>query len=135
MLITCTCTLVPYVFIIDFCYSIHNVHVQFLILMRFRFFSFFYLPIPLYMYMSLHEGYSTPILHGLCSFGHATRHVMQQYCDNNAEMIKCIKARFSKPVIPGDTLQTDMWREGNIIFFRCKVSTIALTFSSNMYIM
>ncbi len=67
------------------------------------------------------SGYSTPILHGLCSFGHATRHILQQYCDNKSEMIKCIKARFSKPVIPGDTLQTDMWREGNKVFFNCKV--------------
>ncbi|KAJ8304649.1 hypothetical protein KUTeg_018232 [Tegillarca granosa] len=47
-------------------------------------------------------GFATPILHGLCSFGFATRHV-----------------RFAKPVLPGQSLRTDMWKEGNRIHFQC----------------
>jgi 3-hydroxyacyl-CoA dehydrogenase/3a,7a,12a-trihydroxy-5b-cholest-24-enoyl-CoA hydratase len=63
-------------------------------------------------------GFSTPILHGLCSYGIATRHIMRQYCNNDTTMVKAIKTRFVKPVYPGETIQTDMWREGSRIHYR-----------------
>ncbi|RKF62291.1 Peroxisomal hydratase-dehydrogenase-epimerase [Erysiphe neolycopersici] len=61
-------------------------------------------------------GFKAPILHGLCTFGIAGKHVY-----NSFSKFRSIKARFSGTVIPGQTLITEMWKEDNRVIFQVKV--------------
>ena len=64
-------------------------------------------------------GFERPILHGLCTFGIACNAILQTICDYDYTLIEEFDARFSAPVLPGDTITTDMWQDGNVVSFRC----------------
>ncbi|KAJ9606903.1 bifunctional hydroxyacyl-CoA dehydrogenase/enoyl-CoA hydratase fox2 [Cladophialophora chaetospira] len=61
-------------------------------------------------------GFKDPILHGLAFFGFSGKHIVQTY-----GLFKNIKVRFAGTVIPGQTLVTEMWKEGNKVIFQTKV--------------
>ncbi|KAK4624200.1 Peroxisomal hydratase-dehydrogenase-epimerase [Fulvia fulva] len=61
-------------------------------------------------------GFETPILHGLASFGITGKHVFQSYGP-----VKSIKVRFAGVVLPGQTIFTEMWKEGGKVIYRAKV--------------
>jgi len=66
-------------------------------------------------------GFDKPILHGMCSFGFSLRHILETYTNGDVTKLRAVKVRFSAPVIPGETLITEMWREGDRVHFQTKV--------------
>ncbi|KAJ2366909.1 hypothetical protein H4R23_003478 [Coemansia sp. Cherry 401B] len=74
--------------------------------------------------MSKLGGFKTPILHGLCTLGYAARHVVSLAAGGDATKLKSVKARFSAPVLPGETLETSVWadkRTPNRVLFQLRV--------------
>ena len=63
-------------------------------------------------------GFDKPILHGLCSYGFTGRALLHELCAGDASRFKSMNARFSKPVIPGDSLTVSMWIEDARTLFR-----------------
>ncbi|KAK9467537.1 hypothetical protein V1512DRAFT_261408 [Lipomyces arxii] len=58
-----------------------------------------------------------PILHGLCTFGISGKQIYELF-----GMFKNIKVRFAGFVLPGETLQVDMWKvDGNKVIFQTTV--------------
>lgn len=66
-------------------------------------------------------GYPRPILHGLCTYGTACRALVTSVCEHDAKRIESFDARFSAPVFPGETIVTEIWTDGPLVSFRCKV--------------
>ncbi len=66
-------------------------------------------------------GFPRPILHGLCSYGTACRSVLATICKYDHRLIAGFDVRFSSPVFPGETIVTEMWKDGKVVSFRSKV--------------
>jgi acyl dehydratase len=58
-------------------------------------------------------GFPKPILHGLCSYGFTGRALLHALCGSDPDRFESMAARFSKPVMPGDTLTVSMWELGD----------------------
>ena len=57
-------------------------------------------------------GFDRPILHGLCTFGFATRAIVNGPLSGEVERLKDFSARFSGPVYCGDSLTIKGWKTG-----------------------
>lgn len=66
-------------------------------------------------------GFERPILHGRCTLSMAIRAIIDGRCDRDATRLRAVAARFTAPVLPGETLRTEMWRNGAELSFRTKV--------------
>lgn len=64
-------------------------------------------------------GFPRPILHGIANFGVAAHAILRSVCDYRVEALASIEARFARPVFPGETIRTQMWRDGDRVSFRC----------------
>src|SRR5262245_27020073 len=67
-------------------------------------------------------GFPRPILHGAATFGIAAHAVLRTCADYDPTRLLSIEARFARPVYPGDTIRTEIWRDGAAVAFRCRVA-------------
>ncbi len=66
-------------------------------------------------------GFPRPILHGLCTFGIAGHALLRAVCDYRPERLRSLRGRFTAPVFPGETIVTEIWRDGPSVSFRASV--------------
>ena len=66
-------------------------------------------------------GFPRPILHGLATFGVAGHALLRTICGYDASRLTAMLGRFSAPVFPGETIRTEMWRDGGVVSFRARI--------------
>jgi acyl dehydratase len=54
-------------------------------------------------------GFDRPILHGLCTYGFTGRGLLHTVCGSDPSRFGSMRARFSRPTMPGDTLTVSVW--------------------------
>jgi acyl dehydratase len=66
-------------------------------------------------------GFDRPILHGLCTYGFTGRALLHTLCGSDPARFKSMDARFSSPVMPGESLTVKSWLDGDgsAIFQTC----------------
>jgi acyl dehydratase len=63
-------------------------------------------------------GFERPILHGLATFGVVGHAVLKSVCNYDPTRLLSFGGRFSAPVFPGETIRTEIWRDGGTVSFR-----------------
>lgn len=76
-------------------------------------------------------GFPVPILHGLCTYGTACRTILREVAKYDHTKIRGFDVRFSSPVYPGETILTDMWIDGTVVSFRCRLKERDVTVINN----
>jgi acyl dehydratase len=63
-------------------------------------------------------GFKKPIMHGLCTHGFACRALITSLCPGQPEKARRMDCRFSKPLYPGDPIETLIWKtaEGKAVW-------------------
>lgn len=65
-------------------------------------------------------GFDRPILHGLATYGAAAAAIARAFPDRT---IQSFETRFSKPVLPGETITVELWEEQpGCIAFRARIA-------------
>ena len=60
--------------------------------------------------------------------GHA---ILKTLCGYDPSRFVSMQGRFASPVYPGETIRTEMWRDGNVVSFRCTVAARGATVLNN----
>lgn len=54
-------------------------------------------------------GFDRPILHGLATYGITGHAILRAICSYDSQRLKMLHVRFSAPVMPGETIRTEIW--------------------------
>jgi acyl dehydratase len=76
-------------------------------------------------------GFRMPILHGRCTFSIAGHAILKTLCGYDPARFVAMEGRFSSPVYPGETIRTEMWRDGDVVSFRATVPARSVTVLNN----
>lgn len=57
-------------------------------------------------------GFPKPILHGMCTYGFTGRALLHAVAGSEPKRFRAMKARFSKPIFPGQTITVNIWVDG-----------------------
>jgi len=63
-------------------------------------------------------GFQRPILHGMATMGVAAHAVLRSVLDYDAARFAGMRVRFTAPALPGDTLRTELWVDGQVVSLR-----------------
>jgi acyl dehydratase len=63
-------------------------------------------------------GFPRPILHGLGTYGVTGRLLLHALCGSDPARFRSMRARFSRPVLPGARLTVSMWVDGGTARFQ-----------------
>jgi acyl dehydratase len=63
-------------------------------------------------------GFERPILHGMATMGVAAHAVLRTLLDYDPSRFGSMRVRFTAPAVPGDTLRTELWVDGNVVSLR-----------------
>jgi acyl dehydratase len=66
-------------------------------------------------------GFPQPILHGLCTYAVAGRAILKACCGHDPARLRRLDVRFSAPVMPGETIRTEIWKDAGTVSFRARV--------------
>jgi acyl dehydratase len=58
-------------------------------------------------------GFPAPLLHGMCTFGIVAKKLIEALCEDKADELLSMSARFTGPIYPGETLRTEIQPDGS----------------------
>lgn len=65
-------------------------------------------------------GFRAPILHGACTYAIAGREVLAHVAGYDHTRVRSCDVRFTAPIYPGESVETHIWVDGNIVSFRAR---------------
>ena len=63
-------------------------------------------------------GFERPIMHGMCTFGMLGMLLVCEFCAFDCTRLSEMRARFTAPLYPGETIRCDFWQDGELVQFR-----------------